>query len=186
MYAENPERGFLPTDGTILALHEPDGPGIRVDSGLKPGNPIVTEYDPMLSKVIAWGEDRETALARLDSALADTAILGAVTNVRWLRDLLADEDVQAGRLDTTLIDRRFSDLAPTEPQAAELAAAALLVHLERFEQRRDENGARQIGRLWGSPTGWRLGANRPAEYDFDSAVVRVDGDEDALAAAQRR
>jgi acetyl-CoA/propionyl-CoA carboxylase biotin carboxyl carrier protein len=181
VYAENPERGFLPTDGTIIALHEPDGPGIRVDSGLKPGNPIVTEYDPMLSKVIAWGEDRETALARLDSALADTAILGAVTNVRWLRDLLADADVQAGRLDTTLIDRRFSDLAPTEPQSAELAAAALLAHRERF-QGRDANGARGIGRLWGSPTGWRLGSNRPAEYDLDSAVVRVDGDEDALAA----
>jgi acetyl-CoA/propionyl-CoA carboxylase biotin carboxyl carrier protein len=182
VYAENPERGFLPTDGTIIALHEPEGPGIRVDSGLAPGNPIVTEYDPMLSKVIAWGEDRETAIARLDAALADTAILGAVANVRWLRDLLADADVQGGRLDTTLIDRRFSDLAPTEPQVAELAAAALLVHRERIEQGRHANGPGGIGRLWGSPTGWRLGDNRPVEYDLDSAVVRIDGDEDALAA----
>ncbi|MFI5061179.1 MAG: acetyl/propionyl/methylcrotonyl-CoA carboxylase subunit alpha, partial [Actinomycetales bacterium] len=90
VYAENPERSFLPSDGTVLALHEPSGAGVRVDSGLQAGNAIVTEYDPMLSKIIAWGEDRRTALARLDAALADTAILGAVTNVHWLRTLLAD------------------------------------------------------------------------------------------------
>ncbi|MFF1878730.1 biotin carboxylase N-terminal domain-containing protein [Leifsonia sp. NPDC058230] len=186
VYAENPERGFLPTDGTVIALHEPLGPGVRVDSGLAPGNPIVTEYDPMLSKVIAWGEDRETALARLDSALADTAILGAVTNVRWLRDLLADADVQAGRLDTTLIDRQFSDLAPTEPPVADLAAAALLVHLERFQQAQRRAGAGTVGTLWGSPTGWRIGADRPVAYDLDSAVVRIDGDEDALASGTAR
>ncbi|WP_431277586.1 acetyl-CoA carboxylase biotin carboxylase subunit [Leifsonia poae] len=181
VYAENPERGFLPTDGTVVALHEPVGQGVRVDSGLKPGNPIVTEYDPMLSKVIAWGENRESALARLDAALADTAILGAVTNVSWLRELLADEDVRAGRLDTTLIDRRFSDLAPTELPAAVLAAAALLMHRERLQQTLPAAGS-----LWSAPTGWRLGANRPVAYDLDSAVVRIEGDQDALATGTAR
>jgi acetyl-CoA/propionyl-CoA carboxylase biotin carboxyl carrier protein len=178
VYAENPERSFLPSDGTVLALHEPSGAGVRVDSGLQAGNAIVTEYDPMLSKIIAWGEDRRTALARLDAALADTAILGAVTNVHWLRTLLADPDVQSGRLDTTLIDRRFSDLEPTEPSANDLATAALLVHFDRCAER-----AGSAGPLWSAPSGWRLGSNRPVAYDLDTAVVQLSGDADALATA---
>jgi acetyl-CoA/propionyl-CoA carboxylase biotin carboxyl carrier protein len=178
VYAENPERGFLPSDGLVLALHEPRGTGVRVDSGLTAGSPIVTEYDPMLSKVIAWGEDRATALTRLDAALADTSILGAVTNVRWLRDLLADPDVRAGRLDTTLIDRRFSELAPSAPATDELVAAALVAHRERWAEHPVATGS-----LWAAPTGWRLGSDRPVAYDFGTAIVRVEGDEDALAAS---
>ncbi|MFF1634758.1 biotin carboxylase N-terminal domain-containing protein [Leifsonia sp. NPDC058248] len=178
VYAENPERGFLPGDGQVLALHEPHGAGVRVDSGLAAGNPIVTEYDPMLSKVIAWGEDRATALARLDAALADTSILGAVTNVRWLRDLLADPDVRAGRLDTTLIDRRFSELAPSAPATDELVAAALVAHRDRWAEHPVAAGA-----LWAAPTGWRIGDDRPVAYDFGTAIVRVEGHEDALAAS---
>ncbi|GAA1445525.1 ATP-binding protein [Leifsonia poae] len=181
VYAENPERGFLPTDGTVIALHEPTGPGIRVDSGLVAGAPIVTDYDPMLSKVIAWADDRATALRRLDAALADTHILGAVTNVRWLRDLLADEDVRAARLDTTLIDRRFSDLAPTAPDAHQLVAAALIVHRERWEQ-----PAAGAGALWAQPSGWRLGAHRPVAYDIGDATVRVWGGPDALDTSTAR
>ncbi|KRC49984.1 acetyl/propionyl-CoA carboxylase subuit alpha [Leifsonia sp. Root227] len=181
VYAENPERGFLPSDGRVLALHEASGDGVRVDSGLAAGVPIVTEYDPMLAKVIAWGPDRVDALARLDRALADTAILGAVTNVRWLRDLLADEDVRAGRLDTTLIDRRFSEQAPTEPDERELIAAALLAHHDRLRAARDAAGP-----LWAAPTGWRLGEHRAAAYDLGSAIVRVAGDASALAAGTAR
>jgi acetyl-CoA/propionyl-CoA carboxylase biotin carboxyl carrier protein len=187
VYAENPERGFLPTDGTVLALHEPSGDGVRVDSGLVAGIPIVTDYDPMLSKVIAWGEDRATALARLDDALAETAILGAVTNVAWLRELLADGDVRAGRLDTTLIDRRFSDLTPRETQPAELIAAALIAHRFRLASPHSSAGRHaSAGPLWSAPSGWRLGAARPVGYDLGTAVVTVDGDDAALATARAR
>lgn len=175
VYAENPERGFLPSDGSVLALHEASGDGVRVDSGLAAGVPIVTEYDPMLAKVIAWGADRREALARLDSALADTAVLGAVTNVRWLRDLLADDDVRAGRLDTTIIDRRFSEQAPTEASEAELIAAALIAHLDRIE--------RAAGGLWASPSGWRLGEHLPTPYDFGTATVHITGGAAALDTA---
>jgi len=105
VYAEDPARGFLPTGGTVLGVRSPAGPGIRVDSGLIPGVTVTSDYDPMLAKVAAWGPDRATALRRLDAALADTVVLGVTTNVAFLRGLLADPDVQAGRLDTGLVER---------------------------------------------------------------------------------
>ncbi|WP_314147563.1 biotin carboxylase N-terminal domain-containing protein, partial [uncultured Leifsonia sp.] len=177
VYAENPERGFLPGDGTVLALREPVGDGIRVDSGIAAGVPIVTDYDPMLAKVIAWGEDRASAIARLDAALAATSILGAVSNVAWLRELLADDDVRAGTMDTTLIDRRFSELTPVPPTLRELVAAALVAH-----DVRSRNAPTAVGPLWGAPSGWRLGDACPVAYDVDGArvdlragAVEVDG-----------
>ncbi len=180
VYAENPERDFLPTDGTILVLDEPSGPGIRVDSGLVEGNDIVPDYDPMLSKVIAWGADRATALRRLDAALAETVILGATTNVGYLRTLLADADVRAGRIDTTLIDRRFSHLVAPDADPAELAAVALLRHLRRRNDEVGEadaqpTGAARSSALWRTPDGWRLAAPRPSTYRIATGPVdRVD------------
>src|SRR6516164_11285463 len=100
VYAEDPARGFLPTGGTVLALREPGGEHVRVDSGLAEGMAVGSRYDPMLAKVIAWGPDRATALRRLDGALAGTTVLGVTTNIAFLRELLADPDVRAGRLDT--------------------------------------------------------------------------------------
>ena len=172
VYAENPERDFLPTDGTILALHEPAGPGIRVDSGLVEGNPIVADYDPMLSKIIAWGKDRAEALRRLDAALADTVILGATTNLGYLRTLLADRDVQAGRIDTTLIDRRFSHFVAPEPDPAALAAVALL----RYASRRATVVAAPLsGPLWREPSGWRLASPRATRFRIGiGAGERID------------
>ena len=76
-----------------------------------PGVTVTSDYDPMLAKVAAWGPDRATALRRLDAALAGTVVLGVGTNVAFLRDLLGDPDVIAGRLDTGLVERRIS-LAP--------------------------------------------------------------------------
>uniref|UniRef100_UPI002457B532 acetyl-CoA carboxylase biotin carboxylase subunit n=1 Tax=Nocardia farcinica TaxID=37329 RepID=UPI002457B532 len=98
VYAEDPGRGFLPTGGTVLDLVDPAGPGVRVDSGLRVGTVVGSDYDPMLSKVIAHGPDRAAALARLDRALSGTTVLGVTANIEFLRFLLADEDVRAGRL----------------------------------------------------------------------------------------
>ena len=85
--------------------------GVRVDSGLSRGTVVGSDYDPMLAKVIAHADDRPAALRALDRALADTAVLGVTTNVEFLRFLLADPDVVAGRLDTGLLDRRTTDFA---------------------------------------------------------------------------
>ena len=113
VYAENPAAGFLPTGGPVLGLIEPVGPGIRVDSGLSPGMVIGSDYDPMLSKVIAHGCDRTDALRVLDRALADTAVLGVTTNVDFLRFVLSDDDVASGSLDTGLLERL--DYRPADP-----------------------------------------------------------------------
>ncbi|MGB7798029.1 MAG: biotin carboxylase N-terminal domain-containing protein, partial [Pseudonocardiaceae bacterium] len=123
IYAEDPALGFLPTGGQVLQLREPAGPGVRVDSGLALGDAVGSDYDPLLAKVIAHGPDRDTALRRLDAALAQTSILGLGTNVAFLRALLADADVQAGKLDTGLVARR--EPPRTELPRDVLAAAAL-------------------------------------------------------------
>ena len=103
--AEDPARGFLPTGGRVLLLREPTGEGVRVDSGLAPGLVVSSSYDPMLSKIIAHGPDRATALRRLRAALAETRIVGVTTNAGYLRRLLSHPDVVAGRLDTGLVER---------------------------------------------------------------------------------
>jgi acetyl-CoA/propionyl-CoA carboxylase biotin carboxyl carrier protein len=151
VYAEDPARGFLPQAGEVVGLVEPTGPGIRVDSSLRVGGVVGTDYDPMLAKVIAWGPDRETARARLVRALGDTAVLGVATNTTFLRDLLNDPDVVAGRLDTGLIERRGEALTSADPPPAHVYAAAALALLLETEP----TGA--VVDPWEVPAGWRLG-----------------------------
>jgi acetyl-CoA/propionyl-CoA carboxylase, biotin carboxylase, biotin carboxyl carrier protein len=155
VYAEDPARGFLPTGGTVLTLRTPAGTGVRVDSALAEGLTVTSDYDPMLGKVIAWGPDRGTALRRLDRALADTVVLGVTTNTGFLRALLADPDVQAGRLDTGLVERIVADGTggvprQTDPVTEALAAAALARMLAR-------EPAGPAADPWDIPDGWRPG-----------------------------
>lgn len=153
VYAEDPGRGFLPTGGTVLALSEPEGAGVRVDSGISAGTVVGSDYDPMLSKVIARGNTRAEALAALDRALEQTVLLGVTSNIEFLRFLLADDDVQAGRLDTALLDRRVADFVPAEVTDDEFIAAATHHWLRRWPA--------TGGDPWSTPSGWRLGAPAP-------------------------
>jgi acetyl-CoA/propionyl-CoA carboxylase, biotin carboxylase, biotin carboxyl carrier protein len=153
VYAEDPACGFLPTGGDVIDLAEPEGPGVRVDSGLAPGMVIGSDYDPMLAKVIAHAADRSGALRALDRALADTAVLGVTTNIDFLRFLLADADVAAGRLDTGLLDRRTPDYVPAAHGDDELIAAAAYKWLRLWPTR--------VGDLWEVPSGWRVGHRAP-------------------------
>ncbi|MGB2921374.1 MAG: acetyl/propionyl/methylcrotonyl-CoA carboxylase subunit alpha [Mycobacterium sp.] len=153
VYAEDPARGFLPTGGDVVGVREPSGPGIRVDSGLARGTVVGSDYDPMLAKVIAHGADRATALRELDAALADTAVLGLTTNVEFLRFLLGDPDVTAGRLDTGLLDRRTSDFAPQGPGDDELIAAAAYRWLQSWPV--------SPASPWDVPSGWRIAGRAP-------------------------
>ncbi|MFE1448712.1 ATP-binding protein [Streptomyces olivaceoviridis] len=149
--AEDPARGFLPSGGTVLLLGEPQGDGVRTDSGLTEGTEVGSLYDPMLSKVIAYGPDRETALRKLRSALAETVILGVQTNAGFLRRLLAHPAVVAGELDTGLVERVVDDLVSTDvPEEVYEAAAA--VRLERLKPR-----AEGWTDPFSVPSGWRLG-----------------------------
>ncbi|HEX5859767.1 MAG TPA: biotin carboxylase N-terminal domain-containing protein, partial [Microbacterium sp.] len=154
VYAESPERGFVPATGDVLGWLEPTGAHVRVDSAIETGSRVSPDYDPMIAKVIAWGEDRGQALATLDGALADTAVLGVDTNVAFLRALLADAAVRAGDLDTGLIDRMPPFVAP-EPTEAALAAAAGAV--ARGPASHPATAAASA--LWRSASGWRSGGD---------------------------
>ncbi|WP_329433747.1 acetyl-CoA carboxylase biotin carboxylase subunit [Streptomyces anthocyanicus] len=154
--AEDPARGFLPSGGTVLRLREPEGDGVRTDSGLNEGTEVGSLYDPMLSKVIAYGPDRETALRRLRAALAGTVTLGVQTNAGFLRRLLAHPAVVAGELDTGLVEREVDGLVATDvPEEVYEAAAA--VRLEALRPRGDG---------WTDPfsvpSGWRMGGEPKA------------------------
>ncbi|MFI9613583.1 biotin carboxylase N-terminal domain-containing protein [Streptomyces sp. NPDC052023] len=153
--AEDPTRGFLPSGGTVLRLHEPEGDGVRTDSGLSEGTEVGSLYDPMLSKVIAHGPDRATALRKLRAALAGTVVLGVPTNAGFLRRLLAHPAVVEGDLDTGLVEREVTGLVAGEVPVEVYAAAALL---------RQAALAPAPGTGWvdpfSVPQGWRLGGER--------------------------
>jgi acetyl-CoA/propionyl-CoA carboxylase biotin carboxyl carrier protein len=179
IYAEDAATGFLPTGGEVLDLVEPTGTGVRVDSGLAPGTVIGADYDPMLAKVIAYGGDRATALRALDRALARTAVLGVVTNIEFLRFLLADPDVCAGRLDTGLLDRRLADFSVAAATDNQLIAAAAYRWLQSHRAATDD--------LWTVPSGWRLGEPAATVIRLRSGErtehVRITGRPNAATAA---
>ncbi len=125
LYAEDPANGFLPAIGTVRRYVEP--PGVRMDSGIREGSVVGTDYDPMLAKVIAHAHDRPTALRRLARALGELELLGVTTNAAFSRALLEREDVRAGEIDTGLLERVLAEPPPAPPEdlvpAAALAAA---------------------------------------------------------------
>ncbi len=152
VYAEDPARGFLPTGGTVVGLVEPSGPGVRVDSSLSVGSVVGSDYDPMLSKVIARGRDRADALRILTRALADTAVLGVGTNIDFLTYLLGTDDVIAGRLDTGLLDRVVPDYAAPDVPDEVLIAAATFRWASSWPTGEVDP--------WTVPSGWRAGGRR--------------------------
>ncbi|MFG2993279.1 biotin carboxylase N-terminal domain-containing protein [Streptomyces sp. NPDC048257] len=158
--AEDPARGFLPSGGTVRALSEPSGGAVRTDSGLTAGVPVGSTYDPMLSKVIAYGPDRASALRLLRGALADTVILGVQTNAGFLRRLLAHPDVVSGDLDTGLVERDLAELLPEGVPDEVYATAALLAQGPRALPGPAPQTPEGLG-WWADPfdaaNGWRLG-----------------------------
>ena len=154
IYAETPEQDFRPSAGTVLLLREPSGPGIRIDGSLQQGGEVPEFYDPLISKIIAWGQTRAIALDRLDTALAGSVIFGIDTNTEYLRLLLNHPEVRAGRLDTTLIARMLPDLQFREVDDVHFAvAAAAWLNAQQ--------PASSVSRPWNRRDGFRLGERRP-------------------------
>jgi len=124
IYAEDPENNYFPSPGEILALNEPSGPGIRVDSGIYAGWTVPMEYDPLLAKLIGYGETRQQAIGRLKRALQEYSIGGVRTNLRLFQQILSDEDFVAARTDTGYLARLAEHSETPTSDGEEIAAIA--------------------------------------------------------------
>jgi 3-methylcrotonyl-CoA carboxylase alpha subunit len=158
LYAEDPERDDLPSPGRILHWAEPDGPGIRVDSGFATGSEVTVHYDPLLAKVVTWGLDRGEAVERMREALARTVVLGVATNLPRLRAIVEHPAFEAGDLHTGFIDEHLRELPPRPAPPLEAVAALAAVVSKAVR-----GGARDVRRApdpWEGLGPWRLGEDR--------------------------
>jgi acetyl-CoA/propionyl-CoA carboxylase biotin carboxyl carrier protein len=172
VYAEDPQRGYLPTGGEIRIWRP--APEARVDSGVATGDRVTSYYDPMLAKVIVHAPTRDEAITGLQRALRETVCLGVTTNIDDLADLLDDERVRRGDMDTSLLDGRMP--REVEPTAEAIASASIAL----TPPARDG--------LWQAGDSWRLGGPAEQRWDVgrhdvaltvgaDGASVTVDGKE---------
>jgi len=169
--AENPDKQFLPTTGTLAVYRTPAaacfGRGtVRIDDGVREGDAITPFYDSMIAKLIVHGADRQEALARLDAALARTRIVGLPTNVQFLRRVAASPSFSEARLDTALIERERAVLFDQDTLALPLAVAAAVVQQLALESR--QGTAEAGGDPFARRDGWR--SHGPMERPFGFAL----------------
>jgi len=176
VYAENPEKGFLPSIGTLHYMATPAHvafelggtaglpAAVRIDSGVREGDAISPFYDPMIAKLIVWGADRAQALARMAQALSEFHIVGLATNIAFLKRLVEGQAFASADLDTSLIERNSATLFPAAGPAPvgvlALAAAALLAD----EQGRTVSG--QPADPWTHTHGWRMNGTYRRQLSF--------------------
>ncbi len=132
LYAEDPARGFLPTGGRVLSLDWPHHPGVRIDSGIRQESEVLPFFDPLLAKLIAWGEDREQARRRLIEALREMTLLGVVTNQAFLLQVLTSDLFVEGRTFTTTLEST-PWREPEVPEEAREAARRALASRTRID-----------------------------------------------------
>lgn len=159
IYAEDPENNFLPCPGKILFLNEPSGPGIRVDSGIYGGWNVPPHYDPILSKLIVWSEDRETAIKRMSRALANYIIIGIKTNLGYLKRVMDTEKFTNGNYHTHFIDENESELRMSKenlPQILALAAMAIAVSERKGTVVTGVDGAQYSTTPWQELGEWEI------------------------------
>jgi len=176
LYAEDPQRDFLPAGGRLVHLEWPGGEGIRIDTGVRGGDTIAVEYDPLIAKLIAHGPDRETALHRLHAALCELQLVGPITNQGFLAAALDHPAFVAGDLDTNFIgDHRAELLQPVPPadDATILAAIAFLLE-ERAQASMPTPG--DAHSPWQSTDGWwpNLPARERILFRDGDAEIAID------------
>ena len=169
IYAEDPDNGFLPMTGQLEHLQEPVGlPHVRVDSGVTQGQAITAWYDPMLAKVIAWGEDRTSAIRRLAEAVMQYRARGVTLNTAFLHRVLLHPDFLGAELATNFIEKHQEQLhQPAVSSAEKLALSWLAWHLSRHSDANQHDP-------WSAGDGWRLGSP-----DFQPCEVRI-GDAESV------
>ncbi|MBI3660058.1 ATP-grasp domain-containing protein, partial [Candidatus Acetothermia bacterium] len=160
LYAEDPSNRFLPTTGKILKLRWPTLPGVRIDSGIREGQEILTHYDPLLAKVIAWGPDREQARQRLIQALRETVLLGLVTNQSFLVQLLEDDSFKNGKTFIHTVESTMWDDPEEEWKEPMLLTAALALssrtQRDRNARAEDRVMSKDPHSPWESLGRWRM------------------------------
>ena len=154
IYAEDPENNYFPSPGKITALAEPSGPGIRLDSGIYPGWNVPLEYDPLLAKLIAYGDSREQAIGKLRRALDEYYIAGVKTNLPLFRKILSNPDFLAGRTDTGLLDRMPDRAGPTDDACLE-NVAAIAAGIFRVNESRQPTGNGIPGTPTDAESAWK-------------------------------
>ncbi|HUC09922.1 MAG TPA: acetyl/propionyl/methylcrotonyl-CoA carboxylase subunit alpha [Stellaceae bacterium] len=160
LYAEDPQRDFLPQTGTLHQLHLPPDEMARVDAGVRQGDSVTPYYDPMIAKIIASGGDRAAAINRLRRALAATGVLGVPTNLGFLARLVGDSDFADGRIDTGFIEHHRGLLLARHASAPnEALAAAALQWLSARAADAAVNASNSADPFspWARSDGWRLG-----------------------------
>jgi len=189
IYAENPEKGFLPSIGTLRHMDTPNAvnfelggvagvepAGVRIDSGVREGDAISPFYDPMIAKLIVWGVDRTQALARLSQALSEFQIVGLATNIAFLKRLVEGEAFSTADLDTGLIERNGATLFPPSKAAPAGALALAAVALIESEKKRSSGASRVAADPWGQAQGWRLNGDYRRQLSFaDEHAAGLEG-----------
>ena len=160
LYAEAPSQGFLPQSGTILRYVEPQGPGIRVDSGVRQGDAITPDFDPLLAKLIVYAPTRPAALARACQALRDFVVLGLQTNAPYLLRVLSHADIEAGAMHTGWLAQHHDSLTGPVSEVAQAAAAAVARAHRQLPLDQQRGGATAIdtpslATPWQALGGWR-------------------------------
>ncbi len=173
IYAENPEKGFLPSTGRLQHLSMPDAAEftrdsvVRIDAGVREGDAITPFYDPMIAKLIVWGEDRTQALARMSQALAEFEAVGLSTNVEFLGRLIASKPFSTADLDTGLIERHHAVLFPSSVPAPVPVLALACAALSREESQPSNDP-------WSQTSGWRMNATLTRKLSFSDAAGKCD------------
>ena len=160
LYAEDPERGFLPSTGTLAHLRLPASDGaIRIETGIRAGDRVSPFYDPMLAKIVAWGPDRAAALRRLRTALGEIEIVGPATNLEFLARVLRNDAFQGGAVTTAFVEESAAELLAQAPSPDErvLAIASLwLLCLQRQQVAAAAVAGAEPHSPWNRVDGWRL------------------------------
>ena len=154
IYAEAPDDGFLPQAGPVLLYREPQGPGIRVDAGVREGDVVTPFYDPLLAKLVVWAETRHGALARARAALREFVTLGLPTNLAFLQRLLDHPDVEGGTFDIQWLERHAAVLSVQASPRQEAIAHAVAREVRRQGPRGTSEG-RKVADPWETVGGWR-------------------------------
>jgi acetyl-CoA carboxylase biotin carboxylase subunit len=166
IYAEDPANGFLPSTGKLLQYIEPRGPGIRFDSGFTAGDEVTHFYDPLLAKLIVYGENRETAIQRMQIALKDFVVHGVVTNIDFMQAVLAHNDFMQGKVSTRWVEQNLesdsllSVAREQAPSFQSLIAAALVdFTIDNPKSQIENRNESDLYSPWKNPSGFRIGGN---------------------------